>query len=86
MCQDPITRLFVVAAFGFVYYFTCSSKHILLSCTESVAIVLTDHCSCLFCKLVAKEGAIKGIILVSILTALVGMLVGIVVEVLVDWR
>ena len=43
MCQDPITRLFVVAAFGFVSYFTCSSKHILLSCTGSVAIVLTDH-------------------------------------------
>ena len=35
-------------------------------------------------KLVAKEVAIKGVILVSTLTALVGILMGIVVEVLVD--
>ena len=38
-------------------------------------------------NLMAKEGAIKGIILVSIfLTALVGMLVRIVVEALADWQ
>ena len=68
MCQDSITRLFVVVALGFFCLLFCVQLKAYFAELHGICSYRANRSQFVFVlfNLMAKEGAIKGIILVSI--------------------